>query len=332
MNWVTIDLGASTIKASVRDNKRFPVRLLYRMGAYYTTLLSAEVFEAENGEIVIGDLAAMQGCYEPSLIISDWKAVGQKNRIVETFLGTIHSSAIDHYGDNEIGAVILYNNTPDEMILGIANKIFRQVKSMCVADVMKKAIAQQSKGLMLIADFGAKAFRTTVINLENDKTLFVENKDLSFSSLEIFSLIEIDKSRSHNSIERSLLGLMMQMVKIAVNKGGEVVLPYGISSKGSLKDDFERMMTDYLHKCFEESFEVLRTMNKTWSDVSEVVFIGGGAESCIINRVFENYMLGLGLQLKSFNSSKQDFDTQFAASYCAIQMPLREETGVIIEF
>ena len=41
MNWVAVDLGASTIKASVLDKSNKPVRLSYFMGDYATTLLSS---------------------------------------------------------------------------------------------------------------------------------------------------------------------------------------------------------------------------------------------------------------------------------------------------
>ena len=51
MNWVAVDLGASTIKASVLDKGNNPVRLSYPMGDYTTTLLSSVVVVTEDKKV-----------------------------------------------------------------------------------------------------------------------------------------------------------------------------------------------------------------------------------------------------------------------------------------
>ena len=53
MNWVAVDLGASTIKASVLDKGNNSVRLSYPMGDYTTTLLSSVVVVTEDKKVII---------------------------------------------------------------------------------------------------------------------------------------------------------------------------------------------------------------------------------------------------------------------------------------
>ena len=43
MKWVAVDLGMSTVKATVLDKNNKPIRLSYPMGDYATTLLSSVV-------------------------------------------------------------------------------------------------------------------------------------------------------------------------------------------------------------------------------------------------------------------------------------------------
>ena len=57
MNWVAVDLGISTIKASVLNGNK-PVRLTHSMEGYETTLLSA-VSVVIDGTVVLGDYASL---------------------------------------------------------------------------------------------------------------------------------------------------------------------------------------------------------------------------------------------------------------------------------
>ena len=72
MKWVAVDLGASTIKASVLDKGDNPVRLSYPMGDYATTLLSSVVVVTEDKKVILGDYASQLGVSNPSMRVYNW--------------------------------------------------------------------------------------------------------------------------------------------------------------------------------------------------------------------------------------------------------------------
>ena len=96
MNWVAVDLGASTIKASVLDKGNNPVRLSYPMGDYTTTLLSSVVVVTEDKKVIMGDYASQLGVSNPNMRVRDWLAgqdfVTQYEfgiKVLERFMGEI---------------------------------------------------------------------------------------------------------------------------------------------------------------------------------------------------------------------------------------------------
>lgn len=327
MNWVAVDLGISTIKASVSDKSNKPVRLSYHMGYYDTTLLSSVVVVTEDGNVVMGDYASQLGVDDPNMKVYDWLHSSNKALIARTIFDTIKEASIKHYNETNIGIILLHNNIVDPELKSIAESVFGEVKTMQVGEVVKRIISPNSN-LMLIADFGESAFRVTL--QEKTKYLYqTSNNTLGFSSFDMLSLIDCKEPESHSCIEIALLGQMMQKVKILVNNGEDVVLPKNISAKGnSFANSFEQKMTTFLYKCFEECSSALKVASKSWNDVDEVVFIGGGAHSNIINTVFEKYMQS-HCALVSYNSRNNEFDAQFAATHCAIQIPLREGKIII---
>lgn len=330
MNWVAVDLGISTIKASVSGKSNKPVRLSYPMGYYETTLLSSVVVVTEDENVIMGDYASQLGVIDPNMKVYDWLHSSNKSLIATKFFETIKQAAIKHYSNQNIGIVLLYNNITDPELKSIAGTVFYEVKTMQVGDVVKRIISPSSN-LILIADFGESAFRVTL----QGKTQCVyqtSNNTLGFSSFDMLSLIDCKETESHSCMEIAILGQMMQKVKMLVNNGEDVVLPKNISAKGnSLVQSFEQNMTTFLYQCFEECSNALKVASKSWSNIDEVVFIGGGAHSNIINTVFEKYMQS-HCALVSYNSKNHEFDAQFAASHCAIQFPLREKSEVIIKY
>lgn len=332
MNWVAVDLGASTIKASVLDKSNKPVRLSYTMGDYTTTLLSSVVAIINDGKVVVGDYASQLGINNPDTKVINWlKSPEHKATIAKTILEVIKKASIKHYNDSSIGIVLLYNNIVDPELKSIAVNVFSKVETMHVGDVLKHIISPKSN-LMLIADFGESALRVTL----QEKTKYLSqnsNNSLGFSAFDMLSLIDCDDASSHSSIEISLLGQMMQRIKIMANNGDDVVLPNNISAKGnSLSSSFEQKMTTFLYQCFDECTNALKTVSKSWKNVEEVVFVGGGAHSNIIDTVFKKYIQSHGTTLVSYNSKNIGFDAQYATTNCAIQMPvLQEIEGVVVE-
>lgn len=330
MNWVAVDLGTSNIKASVLDKNKKTVRLSYPMGDYVTTLLSSVIVVTENGKVVIGDYASQLGVCNPNIKVYDWLHSPHKTLIARTIFDTIKQASIKHYNEQNISIVLLHNNIVDQELKSIAETVFCEVQTMQVGDVVKRIISPSSN-LILIADLGESAFRVTL--QEKTKCLYQNsNNSLGFSSFDMLSLIDCKELESHNSIEIALLGQMMQKIKILVNNGEDVVLPNNISARcNSLCSSFKQKMTTFLYQCFEECSNTLKSSCKSWDDVDEVVFIGGGAHSNIIDIIFEKYMQSRRT-LASYNSNNRGFDAQYAASNCAIQIPLRTNTGVVIKY
>ena len=318
MNWVAVDLGASTIKASVLDKGNNPVRLSHPIGDYTTTLLSSVVVVTEDKKVIMGDYASQLGVSNPNMRERDWLHSEHKSLIAKAIFETIKQASIKHYNDSNIGIVLLYNNTVDLELKSIAKIVFSKVETMQAGEVLKRIISPDSN-LVLVADFGESAFRVTL--QEKTKCLYQNaNSTLGFSSFDMLSLIDYDDISSHSSIEIALLGQMMQRIKIMVNNGDDVVLPNNISAKeNSLSSCFEQKMTTFLYQCFEECTNALKTSSKTWENVDEVVFIGGGAHSNIIDTIFEKYMQS-HCTLVSYNSKNRGFDAQYATTNCAIKI------------
>ena len=330
MNWVAVDMGASTIKASVLDKSNKPVRLSYPMGDYATTLLSSVVVVTEDKKVILGDYASQLGVSNPNMREYDWLHSTCKSIIAKSIFEAIKQAAVKHYNDSSIGAVLLYNNIEEQELKSIAANVFSEVKTMQAGDVLKRIVSPNSN-LLLVADFGESAFRVTM--QEKTKCLYYNsNSSLGFSSFDMLSLIDYDDASSHSSIEISLLGQMMQRIKIMANNGDDVVLPNNISAKGnSLSSCFEQKMTTFLYQCFEECTNALKSSSKSWNDIEEVVFVGGGAHSNIIDTIFEKYMQS-HCTLVSYNSKNRGFDAQYATANCAILAPeLKEVKGVVVE-
>ena len=319
MKWVAVDLGASTIKASVLDKSNKPVRLSYPMGDYATTLLSSVVVVTEDKKVIMGDYASQLGVSNPNMRVYDWLHSVHKLLIAKAIFETIKQASVRHYNDSNIGIVLLYNNIVDQELKSIAETVFSEVKTIQTGEVLKRIISPNSN-LVLVADFGESAFRVTL--QERTKCLYQNaNETLGFSSIEMLPLIDPVDLSSHNSVEKRLLGQIMQRIKILVNNGEDVILPYDMSAKGnSLANSFEQKMTTFLYQCFEECTNALKSSSKSWNDIEEVVFVGGGAHSNIIDTIFKKYMQS-HCTLVSYNSKNRGFDAQYATTNCAILMP-----------
>lgn len=250
--------------------------------------------------------------------VCDWLHSSHKSLIARTMFETIKRASIKHYSDPNIGIVLLYNSVVDPELMGIANSVFCEVKTVHIGEVIKHIISPNSN-LILIADFGESAFRATI--QEKSKCQYQNsNSTLGFSSFDMLSLIDYDELLSLSSIEIALLGQMIQKIKILVNKGEDVMLPDNFSAKGcSLANSFEQKIRTFFYQCFEECSYALKVASKSWNDIDEVVFIGGGAHSNILDDTFNKYMQNR-YSLVSYNGKNRGFDAQYAATHCAIQL------------
>lgn len=332
MNWVAIDIGSSEVKASVLDIRNTPVRLNYPMGGYYTTRLSTEVVITDSGEIVVGDNARLLGVMSPGLLFPDWQHHSCRESIYKALLSFVYNAAREHYADNVIGAVVLYESVQDECLVKVCEQIFAEIKPMKSSTVFAKSTPGIKSGVTVVADFGAQSFKVSILE-DGEQKLFMHNPDLGFRALDLDSLIDSVQWNNLTDVESSLYGLLIQKAKVALNRGNHFILPYETKLKGdAINNEYERCMTTYLYQCFEECSNSLHVCFKTWEDVTNILFVGGGANSNIIDSVFERYLQGKGYSLKSYNSTNKQFDTQYAATNCAIQMPIISDNVITIKY
>lgn len=332
MQWVAIDLGGVQVKASILDNESQPMRLSYPMSNYETTLLLSEVVLAEDQKLLLGEEAIMYGLLAPETIVFDWKQSPHKLLVAEALLRKINDAVAKYYNETDIGAVLLHDKIEDTSITNIAKKVFNDVKTFRTCEVINKRIFGNDADNVIIADFGAYSFRVSYMEQGIQKA-FSENCDLGFNSVEVFPLINYDISNSDNNVVHSIVGEMLQRAKILLNGGNQITLPMGVSlKKQNLNQAFEQVITSYFYQCLEECSNMLSLISKSWEDVSNVIFIGGGAESFYLKSIFDRYIQGKGVIIKLYNGLMETFDAQYAATNCAIQMPLREETGVKVKF
>lgn len=332
MNWVAIDIGSSEVKASVLDKKNTPVRLNYSTGGYYTTRLSSDVVITASGEIIVGDDAMLLGVMNPSLLVSDWQHHSRKEDICKALLSLVYNAAKKHYDNDVIGAVVLYERVKDERLIKTCEQIFAEVKPMESSMVFARAMPSIKSGVTVIADFGAQNFKVSILEDRAQKS-FICNHDLGFRNLDLEFLIDSVQWDALTEAESSLYGILIQRAKVALNGGNPVVLPYETKIKGcAINNEYEKCMTTFLYQCFEECSNSLRACSKAWGNVTNILFVGGGANSSIINDVFERYMQGQGCVLKSYNGMYRQFDAQYAATNCAIQLPIISDNVVIIKY
>lgn len=330
MNWVAINIGYSEVKASVLDKKNTPVRLNYPTSGYYTSRLSSDVVIMASGEIVVGDDAMLLGVMNPSLLVSDWQHHSRKEDICKALLSFVYNAAKKHYDNDVIGAVVLYERMKDECLIKTCEQIFAETKPMESSMVFAKAMPNIKSGVTVIADFGAQNFKVSILE-DGAQKLFMCNPDLGFRNLDLEFLINLIQWDALTDAESSLYGLLIQKAKVALNRGNPVVLPYETKIKGcAINNEYEKCMTPFLYQCFEECSNSLHVYSKTWGDVTNILFIGGGANSSIINGVFERYMQGQGCALKSYNIMNRQFDVQYAVTHCALQMSWLEEFGKVM--
>lgn len=333
MNWVTIDIGAADVKASVWNKNDEPVRLAYPMGSYTTTQLSAAVVVTENGDVVAGDNVQLFSILYPDRLISDWmKNMRYKEKVAESLLGMVRQAAVGHYGNANVGAVILFEDGEDSVIMEMARKIFAEVQSFCTPKVIAKITSPTEDCLTLIVDFAETALKISVVEKEMLLS-FSQNQDLSFSNISMGDLINDDFYDGLDVTRQMVFANILKKVKAALNKNEAFVLPNEVPiEERTLRENFAKNVTGYFGKCFEECSGIISQLKKSWDDVGNVVFVGGGADSHWIDTAFERFMQNRDCQLRSYNSRNAGFDAQYASTYCAIQLPLRRKERIIIKY
>lgn len=330
--WVAIDLGKSTVKASVLGENNKPIRLQYHMRGYETTLLSSVVYRHDDN-VTVGDYASLLGAIDPSSIEINWMSSNTdvKKTIAKSIFETIKHAASMHYDDSNIGVVLLHDDKLDIDVYDTARAIFSNVKTMTCFDVLQNILFPNINKPVLVMDFGDSAFKLSLMD-KNNKNDFFKNEDLGFHKIDMFSLINFEDISSLTNRETRMLSELMQRIKILANNGENIILPHFVKCD-AITNKFQQKMTTYFYQCFDECSNALKRWSKSWDDISDVIFIGGGAHSTIINSVFNKYLQSCHIMIESYNNKNINFDAQFAATHCAIQMPeLRQNNGVILQF
>ena len=334
--WVAIDLGNSTVKASVLGENNKPIRLPYPMCGYETTFLSTIVCCSDDN-VSVGDYASLLGTVDPSSIKINWMSSNEevKKTIAKALFGTVKHAASRHYDNSNIGIVLLYNDKLDNDLYNTAKTVFCDVKTMTCCDVLQDILFPNINKPVLVMDFGDSAFKISLMD-KNNENAFHKNGNLGFDKIDIFSLIDFEDISFLSNRETRMLSELMQHIKVLANNGENIILPHFVKCD-AITNKFQQKITTYFYQCFDECSNALKRWSKSWDDISDVIFIGGGAHSTIINSTFHKYMQSKNIHsnctIKSYNSRNIDFDAQFAATHCAIQMPeLRQNNGVNIQF
>ena len=302
------------------------------MRGYETTLLSSVVYRHDDN-VTVGDYASLLGAIDPSSIEINWMSSNTdvKKTIAKSIFETIKHAASMHYDDSNIGVVLLHDDKLDIDVYDTARAIFSNVKTMTCFDVLQNILFPNINKPVLVMDFGDSAFKLSLMD-KNNKNDFFKNEDLGFHKIDMFSLINFEDISSLTNRETRMLSELMQRIKILANNGENIILPHFVKCD-AITNKFQQKMTTYFYQCFDECSNALKRWSKSWDDISDVIFIGGGAHSTIINSVFNKYLQSCHIMIESYNNKNINFDAQFAATHCAIQMPeLRQNNGVILQF
>lgn len=317
--WVAVEFGKSTIKASVLNENNKPIRLSYPMCGYETTFFSSVVY-CNDDNVSVGDYASLLGTIDPGSIEVNWMSSEKdkdiKKKIAKSIFETIKHAAIRHYKDANIGIVLLYNNELDKDLYNTAQAMFYDVKTMTCCNVLQKILFPNLNHPVLIVDFGDSALKISLMDKNN---AFYKNDKLGFCTIDMFSLIDFEDVSSLTNRETRILSELIQCIKVRANNGENTILPK-FAKCNDITNKIQQKMTTYFYQCFDECSNALKSWSKSWNDINDVIFIGGGAHSTIINSTFHKYIENYR-PMDSYNSKNTDFDAQYAATHCAVQMP-----------
>ena len=352
MKWTAIDFGQAEIKAAVCNNASYkPERLIYNEGLSYSYVPHGAV--VSNDEVFIGHQLLLLEAMGVDDVVSKINESLYKEKIIKKIFSTIRKASVEHYAENMIGAVLLFddattrNNTEkaindykekgeriDSTIARIALDTFSKVTCVCSAEAISSIYAPNRTPLLII-DLGYSSLRISIV--ENGKQeSFFKDEHLGFKVVDLSDIVGYDFTLDVSDAERILFGkYLTDVVKLNLihNHCNYYPLPIfkDIKSKTDIQNRFNAEMVRYLYKCFEYCSDIVQKSEWHWKNIGSVIFCGGAANYNLLSQTFENYRkdygVGNGIPVITFCK-----DAEWISAFSAIQLSLdRYSSSVIVE-
>ncbi|MCD8235165.1 MAG: hypothetical protein LUD00_00620 [Prevotellaceae bacterium] len=109
MKWTAIDLGQAEIKAAVcKASSNKPERLVYNESLSYSYMPHGAV--VSNDETYIGHQVLLLAAMGVDGVVSKINESPCKEKIIKKLFSTIRNASEEHYAENMIGAVLLFDD------------------------------------------------------------------------------------------------------------------------------------------------------------------------------------------------------------------------------
>ena len=332
MKWVAIDLGRNEIKAAVRDIAGQPTKLLYNNNGRMYSYMPSEGFEYTHGKVYMGNYLPIVGALFPERICYS-KAPETENSYFNTLFATIKDAASQHYNDSSIGVVLLYEKENNDKIIPIAKSYFAEVQQKCSSEVLS-SVLYSNEGTSMIIDISMSALKMSLLEKGNAPAYYLSN-ELGFSTIDISEMIGY--TITDNYTENYLHGQILEDVRIRLCQGKEDlffgdVLNVDSSNSSIIKKNFEDCMTRYLYRCFDVCSKNLKQLSKNWNDINNIICCGSASNYVRMKETICEFLRGCSTDINALKITIYDKDAQWAAAFSTLQLPLLEESGVIVEF
>lgn len=354
MKWTAIDLGQAEIKAAVcNTSSNKPERLVYNEGLSYSFMPHGAV--VSNDEVYIGHQVLLLAAMGVDGVVSKINESHYKERIIKKLFSTIRNASEEHYAENMIGAVLLFDDATsrnniekaiceykdkrkvlDSGIARIALATFSEVTCVCSSEAISSMyVLNQTPSL--IVDFGHTALKISVVVNGNQITFHI-NEKLGFREVDLSDIVGYDFSLDVSDAERILFGKYLnEVVKLNLIHNHSNYYPLPIfedmtKGKTDIQNRFDAEMSHYLYKCFDYCSCLVQNNKWKWNDIGSVIFCGGAANYHLLSQTFENYRKDYGIanaiSVKTFCK-----DAEWISAFSAVQLPLdRNSSSVIVEY
>lgn len=350
MKWTAIDLGQAEIKAAVcNTSSNKPERLLYNEGLSYSYMPHEAV--VSNDEAFIGHQVLLLEAMGVDGVVSKINESPYKEKIIKKLFSTIRNASEEHYAENMIGAVLLFDDATtkedtkkaidyykeriDSTIARIALDTFSEVTCVCSSEAISSIYAPNQTPSLII-DLGYSSLKVSIVENGKQKSFHI-NEELGFKKVDLSDIVGYDFTLDVSDAERILFGkYLSDVVKLNLIHNHSNYYPLPIfeditKGKTHIQNRFDAEMSRYLYKCFDDCNRVVQTSEWSWNNMESVIFCGGAANYYLLSQTFENYRkdygIGNGIPVKTFCK-----DAEWISAFSAIQLSLdRYSSSVIVE-
>lgn len=339
MKWVAIDLGRNEIKAAVRDIAGKPTKLLYNNNGRIYSYLPSEGYLSKDSRAYVGVYLPIVGALFPEKI-KEIKALQNRPALLNALFEEIKEAAILHYNDYSIGVILLYEDVKDDENNGnspyaIAKSHFTEVQQKCASEVLS-SVLYSNEGTSMVIDISMSALKMSLVE-NGKKTTYFQSDELGFSTIDVSEIIGYRIAENFSEVELYLHGQLFENARMCLCQGKDDVilldaLNVDSDSSSTIKKRFEDSMTRYLFRCFDVCSQNMKKLSKSWNDINNIVCCGSASNYYRMRDTFCEFLRECGTDINALNITKCDNDAQWAAAFNTLQLPLLEESGVIVEF